>query len=84
MDTSCALYADINIYRQLIPGANAPFVDRLDVVPANPESNDTKPSATPAQPRQIAEMEIPADVIDLIGGGGRTRTYDLRIMRPSL
>jgi hypothetical protein len=29
-------------------------------------------------------MEVPSDVVDLIGGGGRTRTYDLRIMRPSL
>jgi hypothetical protein len=32
-------------------------------------------------------MEIPPDlqqVVESIGGGGRTRTYDLRIMRPSL
>jgi hypothetical protein len=43
-----------------------------------------KPVATPAQPREIAEVEIPSDIVDLIGGGGRTRTYDLRIMRPSL
>ena len=29
--------------------------------------------------REKAELEIPAGVIDLIGGGGRTRTFDLRI-----
>jgi Phage integrase family len=28
--------------------------------------------------------QVPAEIADLIGGGGRTRTYDLRIMRPSL
>jgi hypothetical protein len=27
--------------------------------------------------------QIPAELMDLIGGGGRTRTYDLRIMRCS-
>ena len=41
-------------------------------------------SATQTQPVLEDGMEIPAEVVDLIGGGGRTRTYDLRIMRPSL
>ena len=31
-----------------------------------------------------AETQIPPELVDLIGGGGRTRTYDLRIMsRPT-
>jgi hypothetical protein len=41
----------------------------------------------PQTPAQQGEMEIPSDllqVVEGIGGGGRTRTYDLRIMRPSL
>src|SRR5271166_677448 len=36
------------------------------------------------QPALEDGTEIPAEVIDLIGGGGWTRTSDLRIMRPSL
>jgi hypothetical protein len=31
--------------------------------------------------RNSREAEIPSEVIDLIGGGGWTRTNDLRIMR---
>src|SRR6185436_19065448 len=45
---------------------------------------DMKPVATPAQPREFAETVTPSQAVDLLGGGGRTRTYDLRIMRPSL
>jgi hypothetical protein len=36
-----------------------------------------------AQPREKAETEIPAEVVDLIGGGEWTRTTDLRIMSAS-
>jgi integrase len=83
-----SIQVTVDIYGHLIPGANVSFVDRLDVVPAQPEAkpepSGVKPVATPAQPREIAEVEIPSDIVDLIGGGGRTRTYDLRIMRPSL
>jgi hypothetical protein len=35
----------------------------------------------------LSEMKIPPDILQVPesnGGGGRTRTYDLRIMRPSL
>jgi len=38
-------------------------------------------SASQTQPRPRSEPETPAQVIDLIGGGGWTRTNDLRIMR---
>jgi hypothetical protein len=29
-------------------------------------------------------MEIPANIVDLTGGGGWNRTIDLRVMSPSL
>jgi hypothetical protein len=38
-------------------------------------------TATQAQQARDRETAIPLEVVDLIGGGGRTRTYDLRIMR---
>jgi hypothetical protein len=41
-------------------------------------------NATLAQPEETAKEETPIEVADLIGGGGWTRTNDLRIMRPSL
>jgi hypothetical protein len=73
----------VDIYGHLIPGADVCFVDRLDGVLAEEETTSQQ-SATPAQPR---EMEVRSEILQLIentGGGGRTRTYDLRIMRPSL
>jgi integrase len=79
-----SIQVTVDIYGHLIPGANVCFVDRLDG--GFPEEARTSPpqSATPAQP---SEMEIPPDLLQVVegfGGGGRTRTYDLRIMRPSL
>src|SRR5579864_2568905 len=54
---------------------------KRDEIPAQlAETN----SATPAPQ---GEMEVPPDplqIADLTGGGGWTRTNDLRIMRPSL
>ena len=79
-----SIQVTVDIYGHLIPGANVCFVDRLDE--GFPEEARTSPpqSATPAQP---GEMEISPDLLQVVegfGGGGRTRTYDLRIMRPSL
>jgi integrase len=79
-----SIQVTVDIYGHLIPGANVRFVDQLDEV--LPQMAETSPqqSATPAQP---GELEIPQDLLqvtDLIGGGGWTRTNDLRIMRPSL
>ena len=78
----------VDIYGHLIPGANVSFGDRLDEVSAQKEKQggETTPqqNATPAQLPKRDEMEVPLELADLIGGGGRTRTYDLRIMRPSL
>jgi hypothetical protein len=69
-----------------VRGANTTSVNRSDAVPAKNEAeqSDMKQNATPAQTPEVAEVSVPSDVFDLIGGGGRTRTYDLRIMRPSL
>src|SRR5579864_1087802 len=68
--SSISLTADI--YGHLIPGADVSWMDKLDEETTPPQN------ATPAQPRTGPEEAIPAEVIDLIGGGGRTRTYDLR------
>jgi len=72
----------VDTYGHLIPGANVSFVDRLDMDEKNRESHQQ--NATQAQPALERGTAIPSELIDLIGGGGRTRTYDLRIMRPSL
>ena len=84
-----SIQVTVDIYGHLIPGASVCFVDRLDgvqaeVVQADEAETTPQQSATPAQPD---EMEIPPDILQVLesnGGGGRTRTYDLRIMRPSL
>jgi len=77
-----SIQVTVDTYGHLIPGANISFVDRLDVDEKDRESRQQ--NATQAQLALQKETEIPAEVLDLIGGGGRTRTYDLRIMRPSL
>jgi hypothetical protein len=74
----------VDSYGHLIPGADVSFVDRLGEIPVEEAKRTPQQSATPAQP---SEMEIPPDLLQVVeesGGGGRTRTYDLRIMRPSL
>jgi integrase len=79
-----SIQVTVDTYGHLIPGANVCFVDRLDAVLAERAEASPQQSATPAQQ---GPMEIPPDlqqVVESIGGGGRTRTYDLRIMRPSL
>jgi integrase len=75
-----SIQVTVDTYGHLIPGANACFVDRLDQRAKSGESNP-HPAAPPARLREKSEPQIPSEVVDLIGGGGRTRTYDLRIMR---
>ena len=70
----------VDTYGHLIPGANISFVDRLDRAPEREEKTTPQQNATPAQPGELSEAEIPSEVSDLIGGGGWTRTNDLRIM----
>jgi hypothetical protein len=75
-----SIQVTVDIYGHMIPGANVCFGG----VPAEVAKTSPQQSATPAQP---GEMEVPPDllqVVDEIGGGGWTRTNDLRIMRPSL
>ena len=79
-----SIQVTVDTYGHLIPGANVGFVDRLDAVASQDANTSPQQSATPAQLEENSERGIPAEIIDLIGGGGRTRTYDLRIMRPSL
>ena len=80
----------VDIYGHLVPGANVNYVDRLDTKPAADTKPDKKQdeapheSASQTQPRRRSESDIPAEVVDLLGGGEWTRTTDLRIMRPSL
>jgi hypothetical protein len=79
-----SIQVTVDIYGHLIPGANLSFIDRLDEITPEPAETSPQQSATPAQP---GEMELPADllqVVEEIGGGAWTRTTDLRIMRPSL
>jgi integrase len=79
-----SIQVTVDTYGHLIPGANVSFVDRLDSI-AEPNTGTTwQQSATPPQLAEHRENKIPPEVADLVGGGGRTRTYDLRIMRPSL
>ena len=85
--SSIQLTADI--YGHLIPAADTRYVDRLDEVPKKAKrgtkrKNRAHESASPAQVTQNRDTAISPEVVDLIGGGGWTRTTDLRIMRPSL
>jgi integrase len=79
-----SIQVTVDIYGHLIPGADVAFVDSLDRVPVEPAKTTSQQNATQAQLPENRECDIPPEVADLIGGGGRTRTYDLRIMRPSL
>ena len=73
-----------DIYGHLIPGANVSYVDRLDKKPAESGPPKQQPSATLPQPSVKTEIDVPAYIVDSIGGGGRDRTADLRVMNPSL
>ena len=79
-----SIQVTVDTYGHLIPGANTSFVDRLDTVRREKVAITPQQSATQTQPALEDETEIPPEVVDLIGGGGWTRTSDLRIMRPSL
>ena len=81
-----SIQVTVDTYGHLIPGANVSFVDRLDVDEKSGEKAEEgqQQNATQAQLASESETPIPSELADLIGGGGRTRTYDLRIMRPSL
>ncbi len=74
-----------DIYGHLVAGADVRYVDQFDVAPPNPTAATTpQPDANQTQTRRSEADDMPREVVDLIGGGGWTRTSDLRIMRPSL
>jgi integrase len=79
-----SIQVTVDTYGHLIPGANVSYVDLLDENSEAPLGTTPRQNATPAQLPKNDESGIPAEVIDLIGGGAWTRTTDLRIMRPSL
>ena len=53
-------------------------MDRLD------SATSPQLSATQAQPGAIGEEDDSMEVLEKIGGPGRTRTYNQRIMSPRL
>jgi hypothetical protein len=68
----------VDTYGHLIPQADIAWVDRQDLK-TTPQQN-----ATPAQPEQLmSEAEIPQEVVDLIGGPTRIRTWNQQIMSPN-
>jgi integrase len=69
-----SIQVTVDTYGHLIPGADIAWVDRLDVK-TKPEQN-----ATPAQLEDMSETEIPPEVVDLIGGPTRIRTWNQQIM----
>ena len=81
-----SIQVTVGIYGHLLPGANVSYVDGLD------SETNARESATPAQPEPSEEPEsteaLPLEIVEImgedVGGGGWTRTNDLRIMRPSL
>jgi integrase len=69
-----SIQVTVDTYGHLIPGADIAWVDRLDAK-TTPQQN-----ATPAQLGPMSETEIPPEVVDLIGGPTRIRTWNQQIM----
>ena len=53
----------------------------MDVKPKPTEQTTPQRMQLPLNQEAESHTEIPSEVVDLIGGGGWTRTNDLRIMR---
>ena len=68
-----SIQVTVDIYGHLIPGANVSFVDKLDTATHQSAHNPHTPES--------ADPQISPEAVDSIGGGGWTRTSDLRIMR---
>ncbi len=83
-----SIQVTVDIYGHLVPGADVRYVDQLDAPAPNaprPTPNTTpQTDANQTQTRRSEADDMPGEVVDLLGGGGWTRTSDLRIMRPSL
>jgi integrase len=59
-----SIQVTVDIYGHLIPGANVSFVDTLDVKPKQDKETSPQQSATPAQPVETSEVEIPSEAAD--------------------
>jgi hypothetical protein len=79
-----SIQVTVDIYGHLMPGANTCHVDSLDAAVTQEQKTTPQQSATSAQLPELTKAEIPPEAVDFVGGGGWTRTNDLRIMRPSL
>jgi integrase len=79
-----SIQVTVDTYGHLIPGANVSFVDKLDELPTQVEETSRHQSVPGTHQAKTELGRELAEVADLIGGGGWTRTNDLRIMRPSL
>ena len=81
-----SIQVTVDTYGHLIPGQPSHLL--IGSMWTKRAVRGPKTSSNKTQPRRNypkrAKMEISPELADLIGGGGRTRTYDLRIMRPSL
>jgi integrase len=69
-----SIQVTVDTYGHLIPGADIAWVDRLDV------KTKQQQNATPAQLQVMSETEILPEVVDLIGGPTRIRTWNQQIM----
>jgi hypothetical protein len=73
-----SIQVTVAICGHLIPGGNIGWVDALDVK-TSPAQSATQPQPTNPTP----SSNLP-QVIDIVGGPRRTRTFDQRIMSPLL
>jgi integrase len=69
-----SIQVTVDTYRHLIPGADINWIAGLD------RETTSQQNATPAQPATESATEIPAEMIDLIGGPTRIRTWNQQIM----
>ena len=67
-----SIQVTVDTYGHLIPGANISYVDRLDRNPRKKQPAVQQPSATLAQPCEMANTGTPSYVVDLNGGGRQT------------
>jgi hypothetical protein len=79
-----SIQVTVDTYGHLIPDVNVSFVDKLDELTIRTEKTSQHQSAPGTHQAKMELGRELAEIADLIGGGGWTRTNDLRIMRPSL
>jgi integrase len=73
-----SIQVTVDVYGHLIPGADIAWADKLDA------ETSRHPSATQRQPGESGMDAEARELLENIGGPGRIRTYDQRIMSPLL